>query len=47
MSVCFYKLLPNGEYSNRLIAAAFLPVLFLLNLYLPTFPDDKAELLSI
>ena len=47
MSVCFLKLLPNGEYSNRLIAAAFLPVLFQLNLYLPTFPDDRAELLAV
>ena len=53
MSVCFLTFLPNGEYSNLLIVAAFSskslsgktswPV---KNSYLPTFPDDKAEILA-
>ena len=51
MSVCFFNSLPNGKYSNFIIAAGFsnssfpgktfLPV---KTSYLPTFPDDKAEI---
>ena len=47
-------LLPDGKYSTLLTAAAFssksfsdktsLPV---KNSYLPTFPDDKAEILAV
>ena len=53
MSFCAFNCLPNGEYSNLLIVAAFssksfsrktsLPV---RNSYLLTFPDDKAEILA-
>ena len=52
MSVCFFNSLPNGEYSNFFIVAAF------SNRYLPgktsstvknsyplIFHDDKAEIL--
>ena len=52
--VCSFKSLPNGEYSNILIAAAFssksfsgktsLPV---KNLYSLTFSDDKVEILAV
>ena len=54
MSVCAFNSLPNGEYSNLLIAAAFsnnsffgrtsLPV---KKSYLLTFPDDKGEILAV
>ena len=53
MSVCAFNSLPNGEYSNILIAAGFsnksvfdktsFPV---KNSYLLTFPDDKAGILA-
>ena len=53
MSVCLFNSLPNAEYSNVLIVAAFskksfagktsLPV---KNSCLSTFPDDKAEILA-
>ena len=53
MSVYAFNSLPKGEYSNLFIVAAFysnsfsektsLPV---KNLYLLTFPDDKAEILA-
>ena len=54
MPVCAFNSLPKGKYSNLLIIAtfsslsfsgkAFLPV---KNLYLLTFPDDKAEILAV
>ena len=54
MSVCFLNSLPNGEFSNLLIVAAFsvntfpgktsLPV---QNSYIPTFHDDKADILAV
>ena len=49
MSVYFSNSLPNGEYSDLLIAVAFSgetssPV---KNSYLRTFPDHKAEILAI
>ena len=38
----------NGEYSNLLIVAAFSNKSFSSkNSYLPTFPDDKAEILAV
>ena len=53
MSVCIFDCLPKGEYSNLLIVAAFSsnsssgktswPV---KNSYLPTFPDDRVEILA-
>ena len=53
MSVCFFSSLPNGEYLNLLIVAAFsnspfsgktsLPV---KNSYLLTFLDDKIKILA-
>ena len=53
MSVCFFKLLPNDEYSNLLIAKAFTsnPFSYKTSLsdkgsYLPTFLDDKAEIFA-
>ena len=54
MSVCFFKSLPNGEYSNLLIVAAFSSSSLsgkiyshVKNSYLPKFPDDKAEILAV
>ena len=54
MSVCDFNSLLNGEYSNHFIVAAFssksfsgktsLPV---KNSYLRTFPDYKAEILTV
>ena len=52
MVVCFFiNLLPNGKSSNLLIAAVFSNNLFsgktsylVKNSYLPTFPDDKAQI---
>ena len=49
MSICAFYSLPNGEYSNLWISAAFsgktsLPV---KNSYLLIFPDDKAEILVV
>ena len=54
MSICYFNSEPNSEYSNLLIAAALssksfsdkasLPV---KNLYLPTFLDDKSEVLAV
>ena len=54
MSLCAFNSLPNGEYSNLSIVAAFssksfsgktsLPV---RNSYLLTFSDDKAEILAV
>ena len=54
MSVCAFNSLPNGEYSNLFIVAAFssnsfsgktsLPV---RNLYLLTLPGDKIEILAV
>ena len=53
MLVCFFNSLPNGEYSNLLIVAAFCKSYFpaktsspVKNSYFPTFPDDKAEILA-
>ena len=54
MSVCIFNFLPNGEYSNLFIIAAFPKKTFsgeasLLgkNSYLLTYPDDKAEILAV
>ena len=49
MSVCFFNSLPNGEYSNLLIAAPFsgktsLPA---ENSYLLRLPDDKSEITAV
>ena len=54
MSNCAFNSLPNGEYLNLFIVAAFssksfsgktsLPV---KNSYLLTFPHDKAEILAV
>ena len=53
MSVCFFNLLPNGEYSNLFFLAAFSSKSFLgktslhaKNSYLLIFPDDKTEILA-
>ena len=52
--VCFFNSLPNGDYLNLLIVAglsnkAFSSKAYLsvTNSYLPTFADDKAEVLSV
>ena len=54
MSVCFFKSLPNGEYSNLSIVANFSNSHFfgktsppVKNSYLPTFSDDKAEISAV
>ena len=54
MFVCFLNSLSNGEYSNLLIVAAFTNKCFpsktflpVKNSSLPTFPDDKAEILAV
>ena len=55
MSVCAFNYLPNGEYSNRCIVAAFSNKSFLGKSSLPfknlclliLFPDDKAEILAV
>ena len=51
MLVRFVNSLPNGEYSNLLIVAAFSDKSFsgktsslVKNLYLIIFPDDRTEL---
>ena len=54
MSVRFFNPLPSGEYSNLSLAAAFYNKTFsgktylpVTNSYLPTFPDDKVEILAV
>ena len=54
MPVCFFNLVTNSEYSYVLIAAAFYnkslsskTSLLVKNLSLPTFHDDKAEILAV
>ena len=54
MSVCFFNSLPNGEYSNLLIVAAFpnksftdKTSLLVKNSYLRIFPDDIAKILAV
>ena len=54
MRICAFNSLPNGEYTNLCVVAAFssmfcsgktsLPV---KNSYLQTFLDDKAETLAV
>ena len=51
MSVCFSNLLPNGDFSNLLIAAAFSSKSFFgkrslpaKNSYLLIFPDNKVKI---
>ena len=45
MLLCFFNLLPNGEYSNKSFSGkTSLPV---KSSYLPTFPYDKAEILAV
>ena len=53
MSVYFFSSLTIGEHSNLLIVAAFFnsPVSVetsptVKNLFLPTFPNDKAEIVA-
>ena len=53
MLVCVFNYLPNGEYSNLSIVAAFFNKSFsgktslpFRKSYLPIFPDDKAEFLA-
>ena len=50
----FFSSLPNREYSNLVIAAAFSAKSFsdkksfpVKNSYLLTFPDDKAEIVAV
>ena len=54
ISVRFFNSLPNGEYSDLLIVAAFSNKSFseetfssVKNLYLPKFPDDRAKNLAV
>ena len=54
MSVCVLNSLHNSEYSNLLIVVSFSNSLSLVkhfslvkNSFLPTFSDDKAEILAI
>ena len=54
MSFCAFNSLPNGEYSNLFVVAAFSSKLFfgetsllVKNPYLLTFPDKKAEILAV
>ena len=54
MSVCAFNSLPNREYSNIFIVAAFSIKSFsgetslsIKNSYLLTFPDDKDEILAV
>ena len=51
---CFFNSLPNVEYSNLLIVTACSSKSFpgettlaAINSYLPTLPDDKAEILPL
>ena len=54
MSVCYFNSLPNGEYSDLLITAAFFSnecfsgktSFRVKNSYLLTFPDDKGEIFA-
>ena len=52
--VCFFNSLPNGEYSNLSIVAAFFSKSFSSKIYFPvknsyllTFLDDKIEFLAV
>ena len=54
MHVYFFNSLPNGEYSNVLLVAAFCNKPFSdkislpdKNSYLAIFPDDKAEISAV
>ena len=54
MLVCFLNFLLNGEYSNLLVVAVFYNSFFfskssslVKNSYLPTFLDDKTEILAV
>ena len=54
MPVCFFNLLPKGEYSNLLIVATFSNSPFssktsstVKDSSLLTFLDDKAEILAV
>lgn len=54
MSVCFFNSQPNDEYLNLLIVAVFSTsplsgkiYLLVKKSYLPTFPDDKLEILAV
>ena len=54
MSVCFFNSLPNGEYSNLLIVAAFSNKPFsgktsfpVESSSLPTIPDNNVEILGV
>ena len=54
MLVCPFNSLPNREYSDLLIVAAFSNIPFsgktsslVKHLYLTTFPDDKVKTLTV
>ena len=54
MPVWFFNSLHNSKYSDHLIVAVFSNKSFsnkrsllVNNPYLPTFPDDKAEILAV
>ena len=52
MSNCSFNWLPNGEYSNPLIVAAFSNSPFsgktpFKNSYLPTFSDNKTGIVAV
>ena len=54
MSVCFFNSQPNDESLNLLIVAVFSTsplsgktYLLVKKSYLPTFPDDKLEILAV
>ena len=54
MPVCAFNYLPKGKYPNCFIVAAFFNWSFsgktslpLKNSYLLTFPDDKAQILTV
>ena len=47
MSIYFFNSLPNGEYSNLLIAAALSKNSFSGKPSSLPFPDDKAEILAV
>ena len=54
MPICAFSSFPKGEYSNPSIVAAFSnksfsskTSLLVKYSYLPTFPDDKSEILAV
>ena len=54
MSLCFFNAPPNDKNSNLFIVGAFSNTSFssktyspVKDSYLPTFPDDKAQILNV